>query len=210
MIKGTKNWQDESIRYIQTNAIIERFLADLKEAKLQGKSGTDFWLESCNVSAACCGVESVGGEWRVRLPQISGKNIISQKDLMFDFLYSDIGGKWKRDGICENEVPENIVYAINQLSTAHAQLINVTNGNAGVNAIKESLLSGKACETSYLTDYGGGHYICFVAYDDEAKEFIYYNSWPDDKENRNGGIKERMTEHFLALHMRTRYIEITA
>lgn len=205
MITGTKKWQDESIRYIQTNAIIERFLADLKTAKQ-----VSFWLESCNVSAACCGVESVGGEWKVRLPALNGKNILSQKDIMFGFLYSDLGGKWKNDGICENEVAENIVYAVNQLSTAKAKLIKTISATC-VESIISSLKKGNACELSYTTRYGGGHYICLVAYDDDTKEFIYYNSWPEDPENKNNGIKERFSFDFIKNKIRNnQYIEITA
>lgn len=202
-IIGTRNWKDESIRYNQETAIIERFLADLKITKQ-----ATFWLESCNVSAACCGIESVGGEWKVKLPSINGKNILSQKDIMFDFLYSNAGGRYKRDGICENEVPENIAFAINRLSTAIAKVVNVKNGQYGIESMIYSLASGNACEVSYLTDYGGGHYICVVAYDYDAKEFIYYNSWLSDKMNKNRGIKERFPEAQLAEKMRPRYIEI--
>lgn len=202
-IVGAKNWQDKSIRYIQTNAIIERFLADLKTAKQ-----VSFWLESCNVSAACCGVEAVGGEWKVKLPSLNGRNIISQKDLMFDFLYSDLGPGYKNDGICENEVPDNLAFAINYLSTARALSCKVANGKQGIDCMRNSIALGNACEVSYRTDYGGGHYICIVAYDYGTKEFIYYNSWPGDKMNKNDGIQERFPESDLADKMRPRYIEI--
>lgn len=201
MIYGIKKWKDTSIRYLQTTAIIERFLADLKAAKQ-----LSFSLESCNVSSACCGVEGVGAEWRVRLPQLNGRNVLSQKDIMFDYLYSDLPGLYKADGICENEVPENLVMAVNALSTAHARLIK----DNCIENMKQSLKKGSACVLSYLTDYGGGHYICVVAYNEDTKEFIYYNSWPDDKMNRNGGIQERFSEADLAKRMRPRYIEITA
>jgi len=202
MIYGTKCWEDSSIYYLQTTAIIERFLKDLKLSKQ-----VNFWLESCNVSAACTGVESVGSQWKVKIPQLNDKNILSQKDIMFDFLYSDLGGKWKADGICENEVAENIVYAINKLSTAKAKLIKVNND---VTIIIDSLKNKKACELSYTTDYGGGHYICIVAYDSETKEFIYYNSWPEDKMNKNNGILERISFDFISKRLRhDQYIEIS-
>lgn len=200
MIYGAKYWQDKSIRYVQTNAIIERFLADLKMNKQ-----VSFWLESCNVSAACCGVEAVGAEWKIKIPQLDGENLLSQKDIMFDYLYSDLSTVYKRDGICENELPENIALAVNKISTAHAKLINEN----CIENMKESLKNGCACVLSYLTMYGSGHYICIVAYDDATKEFIFYNSWPEDKENKKGGIQERFPEDELIKKMRQRYIEIS-
>ena len=205
MIYGTKNWKDSSIRYLQTTAIIERFLKDLKISKK-----IDFWLESCNVSSACTTVESVGGEWKVRLPQLYNKNIISQKDIMFDFLYSDLGGKWKADGICENEVAENLVYAVNNLSTAKAVLCKFDNSNKAVSSMIESLKNKKGCVCSYTTIYNTGHYISIVAYDSDTDEFIIYNSWPEDSINKNNGIQERISSSFLKEKLRyNQYIEIS-
>lgn len=205
MTKGCINWNDEKIRYNQTTKIIEKFLADLKASKQ-----TNFWLEECNVCSACCAVEGVGGEWYVKLPQINNTEFLSQADIMFDLIYSEkFSMPVTGEGLCENEVPQNLAKAINMLSTAKAEYKEYANSDDMINDLKNSMLLGKSAEISYKTDYGGGHFICIVAYDDSSKEFICYDPWPSNKHCKNGGIKERYSEDFFKERARQRAIIVS-
>lgn len=202
MIKGSRNWNDGTIRFVQTTKIIEKFLSDLKASKK-----IDFWLEECNVCMACTAIEAVGGEWCVRLPQINNIEFLTQADIMFDFIYSEkfnmpITGA----GLCENEVPQNLVKAISMLSTAKAEYKEYANSNDMIIDLKNNITAGKAVEISYKTDYGGGHFICLAAYDDSTKEFICYDPWPENKHCKNKGIKERYSEDFFKERAKQRAI----
>lgn len=203
---GAKNADNPAIRYDQTTKIIERFLADTKASKQ-----STFWLESCNVCACCCGIEAAGGEWKAKLPVIAGKEVISQADLMFDFLYSTDGrARLPKlvDGVMENELPENLVFAINECSTAKAKLHTFTNQVDLVSDMKSVLRSGSAIALSYLTDYNTGHFISIVQYDEDKKVFIGYDSWKDNMHCKNGGVKEEYLETFIIFRSRPRFIEI--
>src|SRR5574344_397818 len=203
MIRGAYNWNNQNIRYNQENRIIEKFLADLKYAKK-----LDFWLESCNVCACACSVEAVGATWKSNLPAINGSYILTQADLLFDYIYSSTYGKWSRDGVCENEVPEHLTAAINAMSTAKAELHTYLSAAETVEAMKEAVNTEHAAVFSYLTDYGSGHYIVAVAFDDETNEFICYDSWSENKHCKNGGAKERYTIDFIQERVRTRFIDV--
>jgi hypothetical protein len=203
MISGTYNWNNQNIRYDQKIRIIEKFLADLKTSKK-----LDFWLESCNVCACACAVEAVGASWKSNLPSINGDFILSQADLLFDYIYSASYGKWRDDGICENEVPEHLAAAIGAMSTAHAELHTFTTAAEAAAEMKGAVQKGHAAVFSYLTDYGSGHYIVAVAFDDETNEFICYDSWADNRHCRNAGVKERYSVNFMAERARTRFIDV--
>jgi hypothetical protein len=203
MIHGAYNWNNQNIRYNQENRIIEKFLADLKAAKK-----LDFWLESCNVCACACSVEAVGASWKCNLPAINGNFILMQADLLFDYIYSSAYGKWSRDGVCENEMPEHLTAAIIAMSTAQAELHTYTTAEEAVIAMKEAVNIGHAAVFSYLTDYGGGHYIVAVAFDEDTDEFICYDSWAENKHCKNGGVKERYTTDFMKKRVRTRFIDV--
>lgn len=205
MVKGAKNWDDTSIRYDQTTKIIERFMADLKKSK-QAK----FWLESCNVCASSCAVEAVDAQWLNTLPRVKGKKVLSQADFMFDYIYSIAAGIYRYDGICENEVPDNLALAIPALSTAKTKLLRFDSGADSVTAMIKSLQRGCACVLSYLTDYHSGHYVCAVAYDNTTDEIIVYDSWGDNMHCKKHGKQERYSRSFFEKRMRTRYIEVTA
>jgi len=205
MIYGASNWSVVSIRYLQTTKIVERFLADLKKSRQ-----ADFWLESCNVCSAACAVEAVGADWKATLPMIDGSFVITQADLMFDWIYSDGSGMYEVDGVCENEVPENLRVAIEHLSNAHAALKTYEEPGVAMEDMKASLRKGKACVLSYRTDYGSGHYICAVAYDTEKHIFLCYDSWPQNKHCKRNGILEEYGDEFFSGRMRPRYIEVGA
>ena len=200
----TANWNGD-IRYLQTTKVIDRFLLDLKKA---GK--TEFFLETCNMCAASCGIEAVNAKWKCVPPSLDGKAIVSMADIMFAYNYSTLSGMFRPDGVCENEVPENIVKCINALSTAKSRLVmnKVWSNKSYVEAMKEALKQGHACVLSYRTDYGSGHYICLVAYDPDSKEFVAYDSWPNNIHCLHNGIRERYQETFFISRMRNRFIEI--
>ena len=204
MVYATIKAKDIGIRYDQTNNVVERFLWDLKYSKQ-----TSFWLESCNVCASCCSVEAVNAKWNNELPVYNGKYIIQQDDLMFSFIYTqDV--PIKKEGLCENEIPENLVFAINSLSSAKATLHSFSDKKTTVEGIKEALKREHAVIISYLTDYNTGHYICLVEYDDTKKILIAYDSWSKNKHCQNSGVREPYPESFFVARVRPRFIEVEA
>lgn len=205
MISGTISWNNSFIRYDQTHRIIEKFLSDLKISKK-----INFWLESCNVCACACAVESVKAHWKCRLPSICGQNIMTQADLLFDYIYSIASGIWRDDGICENEVPQYLAKSVSIMSTAHASVSSFDTVSDAVFSMRKSIIAGHACVLSYRTDYGTGHYITAVAYDDSSDETICYDSWSDNVHCSSKGVKERYSTQFFLDRMRPRFIEISA
>lgn len=203
MIIGAINWNYRTIRYNQEKRVIEKFLADIKITKQ-----ATYWLESCNVCACACAVEAIGAKWRCSLPMIDNKPIISQADLLFDYIYSDVYGKYKKDGVCENEVPEHLTAAIEALSESKAELKTFFTTTDTVESMKAQLKKGHACVFSYLTDYQSGHYIVAVAYDDEVDSFICYDSWSSNKHCKNYGVQELYTSQFLKQRLRMRFIDV--
>jgi hypothetical protein len=207
---GAKYADNDGIRYNQTTKIIERILDDMK------KSGEiKYWLESCNVCACGCGVEAVGGEWKIKLPVFAGKELFSQADMMMFFLYSTEGrARMPKlvDGVKENEVADNLVYAINEISTAKATLHEYKEGEIGAmrDDMIEALRRGSAIALSYLTDYNSGHYIAIVKYDEKARTFMAYDSWAANVHCKNNGVKEWYPEAFIITRARPRFIEISA
>lgn len=199
MLYCTKKWNDTSIRYDQTKRTIEKFLADLKYSKQ-----TDFWLESCNVCSSCCAVESVDGNWKLELPRINNRAFMSQADLLFNYIYSNSSV----DGICKNEVIENLSAGINALSDVESTVCYVKNSNELLKEIKRSLKEGKAVVLSYKTDYNSYHYICIVAYDTTKDLFYCYDSWADNKHCKNGGKLETYKSSFFKSRAKLRFMEV--
>jgi len=195
MIYGTVKWDDSSIRYDQTKRVIEKFLADLKESKQ-----VNFWLETCNVNSCCCAIESVNGGFRVKLPYLASKPIITYADLLFDYIYNS--DMYKKDGVCENEVMENLVKGINAISDCTAEIITSRTNKDCCKKMIDVLKNKCAIVLSYDTDYESGHYICIVAYDDSKKCFIGYDSWSNNKHCKNKGIKEEYSVSFIEKRIR--------
>ena len=201
MIYGTECWKNTSIRYDQTKRIIEKFLADLKESKQ-----TNFWLESCNVCASCCAVESVNGTWKLELPRINGRAFMSQADLLFNYIYSlDFV---KADGICDNEVMEHLSIGIQNISDVKADVFYVDSSTELIKNIKDSLKNSKSIVLSYKTDYESYHYINIVAYDTVKDLFYCYDSWANNKHCKNGGKLETYNSTFFKKRARLRYMEV--
>ena len=195
MIYGVKNWNDKSIRYDQTKRVMEKFLEELKKNKQ-----VDFWLETCNVCASCCAIESVGGEFLFPLPRIANKSIISYADLLFDYIYTL--DTYKVDGICDNELMENLMKGINAISTCKSEMIVNRNNKKLVESMIENLKNKNAIVLSYTTDYKSGHYVCLTAYDTDKNIFIGYDSWGNNKHCKNNGILEEYSFKFLEERIR--------
>lgn len=201
MIYGTECWNNTSIRYDQTKRIIEKFLADLKASKQ-----TNFWLESCNVCASCCAVESVNGTWKLELPKINGRTFMSQADLLFNYIYSlDFV---KADGICDNEVLEYLAIGIENLSDVKTHIYYSKNANDLIKDVKNCLSEEKGIVLSYKTDYNSYHYINLVAYDSDKDLFYCYDSWSNNKHCKNGGKLETYKSSFLKKRAKLRYMEV--
>lgn len=200
MLYCTKNWNDTSIRYDQTKRIIEKFLADLKKS-----NQINFWLESCNVCASCCAVESVGGTWKLDLPRVNNRAFMSQADLLFNYIYSNVS---VADGVCDNEVMEYLSYGIKALSDIKSDVYYTKDNNELITEIKKSLKDNKSIVLSYKTDYNSYHYIDIVAYDTVKDLFYCYDSWADNKHCKNGGKLETYKSSFIKSRAKLRYMEV--
>lgn len=201
----TKNGLDKSIRYDQTKRVIDSFLLDLRQ---QGELKWN--LETCNICASSCAIEAVGAEFKCELPKIDNKTFISQADLMFDLIYKSPDTPVRQDAMCENEVPANLVFAINKMSTAKAELKEFKNINDMMTQLKAELNKKKAIVLSYKTKFGGGHYICLVGIDNNK---IYaYDSWADNPHCNNKGSLEEYDISFFKERCadRLRFITVSA
>lgn len=200
-----KYWNKTDIWYNQKTKIIELFLEDLK-----AQGSATFCLQSCNVSASCCAIEAVGGKFKTKSPEFSGKSFMSQADIMFSFLYSKIGRDLMpikpKVGIVESELMDNLTFAINSLSNVKAESKYFSSKLQTVENMKSELNSGCALVLSYLTDYNSGHYITVVNWD--GKHFYAYDSWPDNKHCSNRGILEKYEPSFFINRVRERFIKV--
>lgn len=201
MIFGVKNWNKKSIRYDQTNNIIEQFLHDQKFL-----GNCNFKYESCNVEASACAVEAVGAEWIMECPFFMGYG-----DLMFDYLNSPktlkslpvVSTRYP-----QNEIMANLAHVIDLFSAASAKVHHYSAETNLSIQIRKFLVSGSAVVLSYLTDYGTGHYITVVAYDEGKKVFICYDPWGGNQHCKNGGVLEEYPETFFIERSRPRLLEV--
>ena len=193
---GTINADSDSIHYDQTNNIFERFLKDLKDS-----GQTKFYLETCNMNAAGCAVEAVGGKWKYTLPlDPKGKSLFGQDDLMAFYLYSTYGqsnAPSVKDGVCENEVKSNIAWVIGECALVRAELVVALNAESMVQKMDDALLLGKAIVLSYFTDYNSGHFITLVKRDSVLHTFTAHDPWPSNNLCRNGGVREVYPDSFF-------------
>ena len=201
MIYGAKNWNKTSIRYDQSNNIIEQFLHDQKKL-----GNCNFKYESCNVEATACAVEAVGASWVIDCPHFMGYG-----DLMFDFLNSPKtlnSLPFASPKYPQNEIIDNLAYAADVFSDGGAKVhYYYTAENIHIH-IKEFLIKGSAVVLSYLTDYRTGHYITVVAWDEDKKRFICYDPWKDNQHCENKGILEEYPISFFIERSRPRLLEI--
>jgi len=193
---GTVNADSDSIHYDQTNNIFERFLHDLKTS-----GQTKFFLETCNMNAAGCAAEAVGGKWKYVLPLgPDGKELFGQDDLMAFYLYSTYGQKRAPivvDGLCENEVKENIAWVLQECSNVRTEIVTALNGSDMIQKMDDALLLGKAIVLSYFTDYNSGHFITLVKRDSVLHTFTAHDPWPSNNLCRNGGVREVYPDSFF-------------
>lgn len=203
MISAVKYWKKKSIRYDQENNIIEQFLKDQKNL-----GNCNFWFESCNVEASACAVEAVGAKWIIECPQFMGYG-----DLMFDFLnsprtFKDLPVKSKKYPL--NEIMDNLAYAVEIFTDGGAKVHHYASSEHIHIHMREFLMTGSAVVLSYLTDYGTGHYITVVAYDDETKQFICYDPWKGNLHCKHGGVLEKYPASFFIERSRARLMEVWA
>jgi hypothetical protein len=205
---GAKFAEDVRIRYDQTGNIAERFLFDLKTA---GK--IKHWLETCGVAACACGVEAVGGRWKVLIPELHQKALYGYDDALWLYMYSTVGRSrlpHVKDGDMEHEFIENLAFAINVLSTAKATVKYFKSTDDMIIGMLKSLQSGASLALSYLTDYNSGHYQTVVQRRDKQGVFIAYDSWAANKHCKKGGVLEEYDDEFYHARCkdRLRFIEI--
>ena len=178
-------YKNENIRYEQTNRIIEKFLYDLRVQKQ-----VNFHLETCNVNAVCCAIEAVNNKFYVKLPQIEGKNVMSQADLLFCYIYqNDKDMPEHGDGMCENEYLENLRYAAEKIAHVTARTF-YTDTQRELETMAKTIIksSNSAIVLSYEDEKTTGHYITIVDIND--KGFVYYDPWGKNPRNKNGGNLE--------------------
>lgn len=200
MIYRTARALDTSVRYDQTNNTIERFLKDLKTS-----GQTKFWLESCNVESTACAVEAVACLFKLPLPIVSGHVICGYGDLIFSFLYSNYGqahAPHVKDGLAENEIIENLAFAVKEMTNAKATVHYNKD-------IKSALLRKSAVVLCYQTDYDSGHYITVVGYDSDRDTYLCYDSWADNKHCRKRGVLEEYSSTFFSTRMRPWFMEVS-
>jgi hypothetical protein len=192
-----------SIRYDQTTKIIERFLADLKAS-----GQTKFWLESCNVCAVGCSVEAVDGRWKYPIPAgPDGRPLFSQADLMAFYLYSTYGQKFApvvKEGVCENEVKENLAWVASQCATVKADVVYCSSPDDLIAKIDKCLTLGGAVALSYLTDYGSGHFVSIVKKRLTDKKYIVNDSWYANTHCKKNGVQEEYDEEFFMTRCKDR------
>ena len=205
---AAKNWNNPAIRYDQENNIIESFLK-----KIRAAGSIAFSLESCGVESIACAIEAVGARWTTPLPTVDGRPIMGYGDLIFDYLNSPfVDPKHEHlsrpETIPPNEIHENLAYSVGKVSTAKAKCHPPVENDLIFYYLKTFVQSGSACVISYLTDYGSGHYICIVAYDETTHELIGYDPWSKNKHCKNGGIMERYKADFINERARQKIIEV--
>lgn len=198
---GAVNWHDRSIRYDQENNIIETYLT-----KLKNNGQSTFRLESCGVEATACAIEAVGGTWKVHKESWEGYG-----DRMFDYLNSSKNAKKipiDDLNIPNNEFIENLAHVGRLFSDC---TINVEHYDTpmGIDFSMRSMLkTGSAIVLSYQTDYGSGHYITVVAWDQIKNIFYAYDPWAGNKHCRNGGSLEEYPIQFFTRRSRPRLMEV--
>jgi len=193
---GTINANMGIIHYDQTNNIFEQFLHDLKTS-----GQTKFFLETCNMSAAACAAEAVGARWKYQTPiGPDGRELYGQDDFMAFFLYSMYGQKKApivKDGICENEVKENIAWVLTECASVVTETITASDGNDLIKQLDAALFKGKAVVLSYLTDYNSGHFITLVERNPSAKTFTIHDSWKGNNLCKKDGDREVYPDSFF-------------
>lgn len=181
MIRGCKRWDDRDAFYVQTNNSIEALL------RAHGGKG---WLESCGPSAmvnclAAMGVKVEAARIGAWTPQ--PEDIVTL--YLNDPRNADRFARAER-GIKPGSIPGNRVAAYYpdaamDLYSVHAAL---TLGLMGFDSLASFLRGGKAVQLCLVNP---GHYVAAVAFDDDAQEIVYHDSWPDRFADKNG-FKVRM------------------
>lgn len=175
MIKGCKFWDDRKTFSVQTNNSIE--------AILRAWSGRDRgFLETCGPTSA------------INVLEAMGKPTTISSLMMATIQPEDFLTIWMNDPKNHPGLGIPAVAMVNEYATAYPNAVSKV---FGVNA---RYLDGQSFDWIASMVSGGigcmiclkspGHFLAVVAYDDESKELIYRDPWP----NRTGtdGFNLRM------------------
>ncbi|MDC7125789.1 MAG: hypothetical protein PQJ46_09485 [Spirochaetales bacterium] len=199
---GCKNQHDAGIRYDQENNIVECYLK-----KLKADGDAKYWHESCNVESVCCGIEGVGGRWKIKKNRWEGYG-----DVMWNFTNSPFTQKELPVGNGSspgNEYMKNLAYIAMLFADVEAKVYEYHNSADIDKHMEEMLRRGSAVVFSYTpTLGGGGHYNCIVTYRDTADLFLGHDPWKGCPHCKNGGLFEKYTREYLQERCRPRLLEI--
>lgn len=186
MISGAKYWYDRDRCYFsQENNPTEQILKKREE---------EGFLESCGPSAACSALSSLGYDLTIRCP---GSYSPQPEEVLMDF-FNDPRNYDKLEAIRRgvdpalmpgNRVPQWYPYAVKEVFGATGAFF-WTNG---LGAVAKYLEKGYAVQLCLKKP---GHYIAAVAYDNEANEIIFNDSYPGRFADRNGFNRHMDAEEF--------------
>jgi hypothetical protein len=164
MISGAKFYDDRERYYIQTNNPTEVILSKIK--------GSEF-LESCGPSAMVNCIAPMGYPVEITCP---GRYKPQPEEVAMDF-FNDPRNNQKlyaiRTGVANfpgNRIPQYYPLAAKEVFNVKA----VFKWGDPSDAIAP-LMVGQSVQMCLRNP---GHFLAFVAYDDETQEFIYNDSWP--------------------------------
>ena len=177
---GTVNRFNRNIRYDQVNngteAIIRKVLAENNI-----KKGN---LESCGVSALCCGQEAIDvlrQEHYFKFP--SGK-FASYDDAVMSHMNTFEGYESDSDRF-DNRYARNYTRVVDNLfSECKAEYLK---HKTFFNAVEE-IKKGKAVQI-LLNE---GHWICIIGYLRNDNELVFHDSWGSRPGNKNKGLFEKI------------------
>jgi hypothetical protein len=182
MIKGVKFWNDKDCYYTQTNNPTEEILRKRSDGN---------WLVSCGPSSAVCCLAALGLDVSVSCP---GTYKPQPEEVLMDFFNDTRNYKallaarpdTPPDVWHGNEVPQFYPVAVPAVFGVPASF---TWGN-DFGKIAAHLQAGRAVQLCLVKP---GHYVAAVAYDDEVREIIYNDPYPERFADRNG-FNRRMGE----------------
>lgn len=165
MVVGAKFWNDSSRYYVQTNNPTETILS-----KIKGGS----FLESCGPSAMVNCIASLGHPIEIVCP---GEYKPQPEEVAMDF-FNDPRNNTKlyaiRTGVAQfpgNRIPQYYPLAAREVFGVKAEF----RWGSATDVVAE-LRGGFSVQVCLKNP---GHFLAVVAYDEETRELIYNDSWPD-------------------------------
>jgi hypothetical protein len=195
MIKGVRLWDNEDVYYSQENNPTEAFL----KATLGSR---EEWLETCGPTAAVNCLAAMGKNIEVTCPGVYKPQ---PEEVLMDFL-NDPRNKIALnevrvidDTIPENRVPQYYPLAVRKVFGVSATfkwgLIFMD--------VAKCIIGGRAVQICLRRP---GHYIAVIAYDEDARELIYNDSWGGRFSDGKGGWHRRMAWGEFNKNVKTYFI----